>query len=57
MAKIAEQLAVIRLSRAVRNSENASLKLLDADTIAAIQEVVAQLINNESVIVEIDLAE
>jgi FtsZ-interacting cell division protein YlmF len=57
MAQIAEQVAVIRISKVVRNNENTSLTLLDPDTVASIQEVVQQLINNESVVVEVELGE
>jgi hypothetical protein len=55
MAKIAEEIVVIKLSKLVKDSEIDSVQLINAETLANL-EVVAQELVGTGVIVEIEKA-
>jgi hypothetical protein len=55
MAKIAEEIVVIKLSKLVKDSEVDGVQLVDAETLANL-EVVAQELVGDSVVVEIEKA-
>ena len=53
MAKIASQHVVITLNKLVKDSDGDTVNVLSEEVIAQLEEVVAQLVNDESVVVEV----
>lgn len=53
MAKLATQNIVIQISKAVSESDKDEISVLDIDTIDQLLDVVSELINDDSVVVEI----
>lgn len=56
MAKIQEQAVVIRLSKLVKTGQASSETLIADDTLAALESVVAELVGDDSVVVEVESA-
>lgn len=57
MAKLASQNIVVQLSKAVSDDEPDSVKVLNEETVSNIKEVVSELIDDNSVVVEVYTAE
>lgn len=53
MAKLASQNIVIQLSKAVSNSDSDELSVLDAETVAQLEAVISELVNDSAVIVDV----
>ncbi len=53
MAKIATQSIVIQISKAVSESEKDEISVLDVDTVNQLLSVVAELVNDDGLVVEI----
>jgi len=55
MAKIASQLAFIKVSKLVKNNESENLEVLNDDLILSVQQVIEQLLEEHNVIVEVQI--
>ena len=54
MAKIATQHVVISLNKLVKDSDDDSVHVLSEEVIAQLEEVVTQLVGDDSVVVEVN---
>lgn len=53
MAKLANQNIVIQISKAVKDSDSDTISILDTDTISQLEAVVSELVNDNSVVIEV----
>lgn len=53
MAKLASQNVVIQLSKAVSDDDPETLEVLNDETITSIKEIVSELIEDKSIVIEI----
>lgn len=53
MAKIVEELIVVKLSKLVKNEQDSDIKLASNDTVAALEQVVQELVG-DNIIVEVE---
>lgn len=59
MAKIADQIAVIRISKLVKNQEPDTLKILNQDIVNSMQEIIQKILedHSDSLVVEVEFEE
>jgi len=53
MAKLGSQNIVIQISKAVKDNDSDNLTILDEDTLMQLEAVIAELVNDKNVVIEI----
>lgn len=54
MAKVVSQTIVITINKLTKNEADDEVRFLDADTVKQLEEVVQQLVNDDSLVVEVN---